>query len=393
METRKKIWLVLAIITLATLACNFTVNGTDIATLLAPTNPPASTLTPAPTQAITPVVVGDLAGMNETLVALYERTSPGVVAIQTLQDTGSGLGSGIVYDTEGHIITNYHVVEGATDLEVDFPSGLKVRGEVIAIDSDSDLAVIKVEVEPDELHPLPFGDSDLLQVGQLVVAIGNPFGLYNTMTLGIISAKGRTLSSLRETEVGSGSYYSAGDIIQTDASINPGNSGGPLLNLNGEVIGMNRAIRTTGTTSTGDPVNSGIGFAISSNIITRVVPSLIAQGYYDYPYLGIRPLDDPTLMEREILGIERTSGAYILEVVAGSPADRAGLRGGTRQTDIQGLLAGGDLITGVDGRPVRIFDELISYMLTHKSPGDSMTLTIVRDNEEMEVTVNLTKRP
>ncbi len=166
-------------------------------------------------------------GLNEIenlLTSLYDQVSPGVVSIQTLDNLGGAQGSGFVYDKEGHIITNYHVVENAIDLEVDFPSGLKVRGTVIGIDLDSDLAVIKVEVSPDDLYPVILGDSDSLKVGQMVVAIGNPYGLTSTMTTGIVSAKGRTLFSLRETP--EGRFFSAGDLIQTDASINPGNSGG-----------------------------------------------------------------------------------------------------------------------------------------------------------------------
>ena len=245
---------------------------------------------------------------------LYETVSPGVVLIQQIGEKGSGLGSGFVYSTDGYIVTNYHVVEGATDLEVDFPNGYKTRGEVAATDLDSDLAVIKVNAPADQLHPLPLGDSDLVKVGQTVVAIGNPFGLNSTMTMGIVSAKGRTMDSLRQTE--EGNFYSTGDMIQTDASINPGNSGGPLLNLNGEVIGLNRAIRTLGTNSTGDPLNSGIGFAVSVNIIKRVVPVLIQNGKYDYPYLGIStpPGGDLSLLEREELGLTSTSGAYLVDV-------------------------------------------------------------------------------
>ncbi|NPV55553.1 MAG: PDZ domain-containing protein [Anaerolineae bacterium] len=380
----------LLVIVMVTLACSFSTNLSDLVqpTAAAPITPLATATRSA---AVTPVVVGDLQEFSDTLINLYNSTNSGVVSIQTYNSQGGGQGSGFVYDTDGHIITNYHVVEGADDLEVDFPSGLKVRGTVIGTDLDSDLAVIQVNVAPEALFPLPLGDSDNLNVGQTVVAIGNPFGLDGTMTLGIISAKGRSLTSLRTDE--EGGYFSAGDIIQTDASINPGNSGGPLINLNGEVIGVNRAIRTTGVTAEGDPVNSGIGFAISSNIVRRVVPYLIETGSYDYPYLGIRPYDDASLLIRESLGIERTTGAYIVEVVAGSPADKAGLLGGSRTTDIPGLLAGGDLIVGVDGRPVRVFDDVIAYIMTNKSPGDTMIVTIVRDNVEQEVTITLGKRP
>jgi 2-alkenal reductase len=243
----------------------------------------------------------------------------------------------------------------------------------------------------DEAFPLELGDSNQLSVGQSVVAIGNPFGLSSTITLGIVSAKGRTLESLRQST--SGNFYSAGDIIQTDASINPGNSGGPLLNLNGEVVGINRAIRTTGVTAGGDPVNIGIGFAISINIVKRVVPVLIQNGSYDYPYLGISAAPELSLLEREQLGTTRYTGAYVTFVEPGGPADDAGIIAGN-QSDSQGTLgAGGDLIIGVDNQEVRIFGDLLSYLMTNKSPGDQITLKVVRNGEEMEVPLTLGKRP
>lgn len=342
-----------------------------------------------PVSSTNPNLVAD----QDLLVRLYEKASPGVVLIQQVGETGSGLGSGFVFNTDGHVVTNFHVVEGATNLEVDFPSGYKTRGAVIATDLDSDLAVIKVEASADQLYPLPLGDSDLVKVGQTVVAIGNPFGLNNTMTMGIVSAKGRTMDSLRQTE--DGNYYSTGDMIQTDASINPGNSGGPLLNLNGEVIGLNRAIRTTSTNDSGEPLNSGIGFAVSVNIIKRVVPVLIQNGTYDYPYLGIStpPGGDLSLLEREELGLFATTGAYLIDVQAGSPADKAGLIGGNKPTNIRGLYSGGDLIVAVDNRPVRVFGDLMSYIMTNKSPGDSVVIRVIRENQEKEFSLTLGKRP
>jgi 2-alkenal reductase len=224
-----------------------------------------------------------------------------------------------------------------------------------------------------------------------VIAIGNPFNLSGTMTLGIVSAKSRTLSSFRLSE--SGSFFSAGDLIQTDASINPGNSGGPLLNLNGEVIGVNRAIRTEQANEVGEPVNSGIGFAISSNIVSRVIPFLIKDGHYDYPYVGITSQEDLTLIEREALGIQQMTGAYILAVTENSPAAQAGLVGGETVTRISGLLAGGDLIIAVDSRPVRLFSDFLSYIMANKSPGDEITIRYIRGGEEQEVSLTLGKRP
>ncbi|MFO3795997.1 MAG: S1C family serine protease [Anaerolineales bacterium] len=326
---------------------------------------------------------------DEILVSLYERVSPGVVAIRNLD--AASLGSGFVIDHEGHIVTNYHVVQDAQRVEVDFTSGYKAYGTVIGTDLDSDLAVIKVDAPTEELHPLPLGDSDQLKVGQTVVAIGNPFGLSGTMTVGIISALGRTLESERAAP--GGMFFSAGDIIQTDAAINPGNSGGPLFNLRGEVIGINRAIRTTNFTTTGEPLNSGIGFAISINIVRRVVPVIIKTGHYDYPYLGISALPELNLAAIEALGLKSFTGAYVTNVVPGSPAEKAGLRGGDRPTSIQGLEAGGDLIIAIDGREVKRFDDLLRYLINNKAPGDTVVLTVLRGNEKVDITVTLGKRP
>ena len=380
----KKLWGVLVVMILSILACQ--ISGA------APQIPGA--VTPA-------VVVANQTALSNTvspvadqdaLVSLYASVTPGIVAIRVLAADGSGsLGSGFVYDGLGHIVTNYHVVEGASRAEVDFTSGYKTYGTVIGTDLDSDIAVIKVDAPAAELHPVALGDSSNLKVGQTVVAIGNPFGLNGTMTVGIISALGRTLDSAHNSP--SGGNFTAGDIIQTDAAINPGNSGGPLLNRAGEVIGINRAIRTTNFTTSGEPLNSGIGFAISINIVKRVVPVLISDGKYDYPYLGIASLDDLGLAQIEALGLKTFTGAYVTNVVAGGPADKAGIKAGDKATNITGLNAGGDLIIALDGHPVRHFDELLSYLITNKSPGDSVVLTILRGDQQMDVTVKLDKRP
>ncbi|HZU86212.1 MAG TPA: trypsin-like peptidase domain-containing protein [Anaerolineaceae bacterium] len=389
----KKISLSLTIVlalVLASCQLNFGLPGVASATETPTLEPTANLI--QPTLAPSVVVSGSVILQDEnTLISLFQQVSPGVVAIQTLTAEGGALGSGFVYDKEGHIITNYHVVEGATDVEVDFTSGFKIRGNVIATDMDSDLAVIKVDAPAEELFPLPLGDSDQVQVGQFVIAIGNPFGLSNTMTMGIVSAKGRSLDSMRSTAAGG--TFSAGDIIQTDAAINPGNSGGPLLNLRGEVIGINRAIRTTTTTASGEPANSGIGFAISSKIVQRVVPVLIETGIYEYPYLGITSRSKLSLMEAEAIGLTRSSGAYVIEVTSGGPADLAGVHGADRQSSILGLPAGGDLILAIDGRPVQVFADVVGYLMASKSPGDTTVLTILRGTEQLEITVTLDKRP
>jgi len=371
-----------------TAACSFT-------PFLATQSPPTPTATfPALTTAEPPQgTQASIVRLTDTdLAGLYQRVSPGVVTIVVTAGSDVGSGSGFVYDKEGHILTSDHVVEGADSIEVDFTNGNKMYADLVATDLDSDLAVIKVTVPADELVPLPLGDSNSLQVGDFVVAIGNPFRLSSTMTLGIISAKGRMLDSLRVSE--DTTPYSAGDILQTDAAINPGNSGGPLLNLNGEVVGINRAIQTTSTTSAGEPANSGIGFSVSINIVKRVVPYLIRDGKYDYPYMGITSTAvDFTLTEWEALGLEETYGAYLTGMAAGGPAEQAGLRAGAQNTVIPGLLAGGDLIQAVDGMPVYVYGDLVSYVMTNKSPGDTIHLTILRDGETKEVPLTLGKRP
>ena len=380
----KKIWAVLAVLTLSILACQVTGAAPQIPPAVTPAVFPANQ--PTSSESVSPATDQDV------LVALYEAVTPGIVAIQVSVANGSGsLGSGFVYDGLGHIVTNYHVVEGASRVEVDFVSGYKTYGTVIGTDLDSDLAVIKVDAPAEELHPVVLGDSDILKVGQTVIAIGNPFGLNGTMTVGIISALGRTLDS--EHNSPTGGNFTAGDIIQTDAAINPGNSGGPLFNKAGEVIGVNRAIRTTSFTDTGEPINSGIGFAISANIVKRVLPVLISDGKYDYPYLGMAALDDLGLGQIEALDLKAFTGAYVTNVVAGGPADKAGLKAGDQNTNIPGLLAGGDLIIAIDSRPIRRFDELLSYLITNKSPGDTVVLTVLRGDQQTDLIVTLGKRP
>jgi 2-alkenal reductase len=388
-----KILLVISVLILAMLACAIPDVSTSfsltpqaevsrdvVVTQESVTEPPPTTF-----------VVPDEVLLQDRLVQLYESVSPGVVSIQVYSDFGSGIGSGFVIDKDGHIVTNYHVVELAREVEVHFQTGLKVYGEVIGEDLDSDLALIKVDVDPSQLTPLPLGDSDQLRVGQTVVAIGNPFGLSGTMTVGIISARGRTLESIRQTETGS--FFSAGDLIQTDATINPGNSGGPLLNLNGEVIGINRALQTDGSAIMGSPSNTGIGFAVSSNILKLVVPTLKEGNTYNYPYLGLSSLPSLTLAQSEFLGLPQATGAYIVEIVPGGPADQAGLRVGNQATSVGGLSAGGDLIIRVDDQEVLEFSELLSYMMLNKQPGDTLDVTVLRNGEEMVLTVTLGERP
>lgn len=338
------------------------------------------------------IVNGTASNSQDTYVALYEETNPGVVAIIVYAEgLTDGQGSGFMFDSQGHILTNYHVVETAEQIEVVFTSGYRVKGEIVGTDLDSDIAVIQVDAPSDEIHPLSLGSSADVKVGQTVVAIGNPYGLSGTMTVGIVSARGRMLDSMREAP--GGGYFTAADLIQTDAAINPGNSGGPLLNLNGEVIGINRAIRTNGDDGAGTLSNSGIGFAVPIDIVRRVAPYLIDTGKYDYPYLGIVSREEMTLSDRETLGIPvEVQGAYVISVTEDGPAEKAGIIGGGEPINYTDLPTGGDLITAVDDQPVRVFSDLLSYLVTYKSPGDSMDVTLLRNGEKLTVTVVLISR-
>lgn len=354
------------------------------------TSSPIATTIPAQPAAPIAGASGDL---QADLQQVYQQTLPGVVMIRFTSAEGAGEGTGFVIDKEGHIVTNYHVAGDAQSIEVDFADGTKVVGQTIGRDLDSDLAVVKVDMPADKLHPLPLGDSDLAPVGTIVVAIGNPYGLGGTMTMGIISAHSRTLDSLRSSgdpTQGATQFFAAGDLLQTDASINPGNSGGPLLNLQGQVIGVNRAIQTAGTSLSGGAVNTGIGFAISSNIVRRVVPSLIESGTYEYPYLGLSAMSDDrmSLSMAKQLGLPQASGAYVVGVVAGGPAAKAGLVAADSQTG-----KGGDLINAIDGRTVITFSDLLSYLILNKNPGDTVIFTVLRGSREVEVPLIVGTRP
>ncbi|HEX9797252.1 MAG TPA: trypsin-like peptidase domain-containing protein [Anaerolineales bacterium] len=385
-------------VVVATLACSpgtlLTTDAPSQAPSLPPTLPAVISAPAEPSVGevpILPITQGDLA-------SLYGAVSPGIVNILTFPANAPsgglplGQGSGFVIDSQGHIVTNHHVVADSGDIEVDFASGQKAWAELVGIDPDSDLAVLKVDLPADSLVPLPLGDSDLVEVGQFVVAIGNPFGLSGTMTVGIISALGRTLDSEREAPTGGA--FTAGDIIQTDAAINPGNSGGPLINLAGEVIGVNRAIRTETTNAEGTPLNAGVGFAIPVNIVRRVVPALIETGNYDYPFLGVSSLNESAwnLRTLDVLGLpDDAVGAYVTCVTPGGPAEEAGVLGAA-DCDELGLRPGGDLIVAIDAEPVYEFSDLLSYLVNHTQPGDTVSLTVLRDGEEQNLDVTLAGR-
>jgi S1-C subfamily serine protease len=323
---------------------------------------------------------------TDDLSALYSSVEPGVVAIQTFVESagqlGGGAGSGFIIDASGLIVTNEHVIADATRVEVVYFDGSGANATVVGSDVDSDLAVIKVDSLPANVHALPLGDSDNVLPGQWVVAIGNPYGLQNTITYGIVSAIGRMIPA----RVGS---YSIPQAIQTDAAINPGNSGGPLINMEGQVIGVNAQIRTDGTSNS----NAGIGFAIPVNIVRKVVPYLSEGNAYPWPWIGISGSSvDVLLVQAGNLDVQR--GAYVDQVTAGGPAESAGLRGstGTRQFSGLDVPVGGDVITAANGQPVYDFADLLETVAFGK-PGDKMDLTVLRGGREVSITVTLEERP
>jgi len=320
-----------------------------------------------------------------TLVELFEKSEEGVVKIQVVRSNISGdagsVGSGFVYDNLGHIITNAHVVDGASKATVTFLDGSQYDAEIIGKDKFTDIAVIKVSEKPRLLHPLQIGDSSQLRIGEQVAAIGNPFGLSGSMTSGIVSQMGRLLPS-------QDSGFSIPDVIQTDAAINPGNSGGPLLNMKGQVVGINTAIQSI---SGG---NTGVGFAIPSNTAIKIVPSLIEDGEYHHPWIGISGRDiDPDLAR--VLELKDAKGFLIITVVDGSPADKAGLKGMTATQVIDGkeYPADGDIIISVDDKEVRKISDILIHLQREKSVGDTMVLGVLRDGEFMHKFLTLVERP
>ena len=321
-----------------------------------------------------------------TLPDLFVKVEKSVVQITDSDETDphdSRLGSGFVYDNNGHIITNNHVVSGGGRLDVTFLDGTVYRATLIGSDPFTDLAVLYVQEAPKEkLVPLPLADSSKIRVGEEVAAIGNPFGLSGSMTAGIVSGVGRLIPS---QEAGD---FSIPDVIQTDAPINPGNSGGPLLNMRGEVIGINSAILSTSGQF------AGVGFAIPSDTMTKVVPSLITTGSFQHPWLGVAGRDmTPGIAEH--LGLKEPRGFLVMDVVAGSPAEKAGIRGGDQDATIDGVSVklGGDVIIVVDNKTVRKIDDILVYLQREKAVGDELKLTILRDGQQMQVTIVLGARP
>ena len=352
---------------------------------------------------------------EQALISVYERVNPSVVNIRVVmqtsassgaipqfhfnlpgfpqatpeapQGTQQAQGSGFVFDKQGHIVTNNHVVAGAEKIVVTFSDGTEAAAQLIGTDPDSDLAVIKVDVDASRLTPISLGNSDALKVGQIVVAIGNPFGLEGSMTTGIVSGLGRLLPAGSQTA--GGQRYSIPDIIQTDASINPGNSGGPLLDLQGSVIGVNTAIESPVRAS------SGVGYAVPVDIVNQVVPELIQNGKVEHPYLGISGATLSADMARAMKLDPNQHGVLIAEVTDGGPSAKAGVQGSSTETTIDGLpvQVGGDVIVGIDDKTVKEFDDLLAYIVRHAKVGQTVTLHILRDGKPQDVQVTLGARP
>ena len=322
---------------------------------------------------------------NLSLVELFEKSEEGVVRIDVDKINsfreGNSVGSGFVFDLFGNIITNAHVIDNADNITVTFLDGSQYNASIVGMDKFTDIAVINVEEKPDYLHPLEIGDSSALKVGEPVAAIGNPFGLSGSMTSGIVSQIGRLLPS---HDTG----FSIPNVIQTDAAINPGNSGGPLLNMNGEVMGINTAIQS------GTGQSAGIGFAVPSNTISKVVPVLITEGKYSHPWIGISGQDiNPDLAK--IRNLNHSKGFLIVTVIPDSPAEMAGLKGVSEieKIDNKEYPKDGDIIISVDGKEVRKISDILIHLQEEKSVGDEMILGIIRNGEQMDIILTLIVRP
>ncbi len=357
-----------------------------------------------------PVVADNslLSAYQSTLESIYSQVDPSVVSIHVVSQStttqvnpfgrnrglqspqvSEALGSGFVWDANGDIVTNNHVVSGATSIDVTFSDGKNYTAKVVGTDVYSDLAVIKSEAPASELHPVSVADASQVKVGQVTIAIGNPYGLQNTMTVGVVSGLGRTLPAGSDATTTTGPTYSIPDIIQTDAAINPGNSGGVLLNDQGQVIGVTAAIESASS------ANAGIGFVIPSTILNKVIPDLIKSGSHQHPYLGLSGMSLNVDINNAMGLNAQQQGALIETVNPGDPADKAGLKASTKTVTINGssVSVGGDVVIAINGTPITSMDDLIAYLETDTTIGQKVTLTILRDGKQMSVDVTLGTRP
>lgn len=373
---------------------NIRVVSNNLDPLTAGMNQQDPTPTPLP-----PLTVDQARAVEAVLVDIYERVNPSVVNIEVVDERSSSdvidsSGSGFVYDIDGHIVTNAHVVLGAREILVTFPQGIVAEADLVGYDVYSDLAVIAVDIDASFLYPVALGDSNTVRVGQYTVAIGNPFGLQSSMTTGIVSAIGRILPSQQLINPLTSEVYNNPAIIQIDAAVNPGNSGGPVLNLDGQVIGIATAIRS----ETG--LFQGIAYAVPVNTIKRVVPQLIETGRAEYSWLGVQTVnnDEPGLSMAALansLDLPVNYGVLVTDVLRNSPAEDAGLLGGTEEVIVRNVdvRIGGDIIVAINGQDVYNLDELLQYLVENTSPGDTVTLTVVRGTQVLDVPVVLGTRP
>jgi S1-C subfamily serine protease len=396
MDRNRKTYWIWALAILALLFISVALSLPGVAALSSTATPASasSTVTTAPTEGAFDEQQAAYA-LQTLIIEVYDNASPAVVNITNRSTVyyrfmgavpEEGTGSGFVYDDEGHIVTNYHVIENAEELLVTLASGQTYQADVVGSDPTNDLAVIRINASKDLPEPLTLGDSNDLRVGQFVVAIGNPYGLQQTLTTGVVSALGRVIESPEDNRF-------IGEAIQTDAAINPGNSGGPLLDLNGRVIGVNSQIISPSGAS------SGIGFAESANTVQRVVPQLITRGYYTHAWLGAEmiPLTGSTTQVLREAGAEVPveSGLLVLTTTAGGPADRAGIQGGSLWLRLgrYQLPVGGDVITAIDGQPIDDLQALTVYLELKTAVGDTVELTIARGEGDLVVPVTLAEQP
>ena len=324
------------------------------------------------------------------LNTIYSTSLPSIVHIKVRQTVPgffqnqerTGQGSGFIWDTEGNIVTNYHVVASASIVDVEFADGSQYSASVIGLDPNSDLAIIKVNPNGKMLTPLNLGDSTNVKVGNHTIVIGSPFGQEFSMSSGIVSAIKRTVPSQN-------AMFSIPNVIQTDAAINPGNSGGPLMDIEGNVIGINSQIisRSGG--------NQGIGFAIPINSVKKIIPTLIKGEKFEYPYIGITGMDLNTNLKKALEIDSEIKGVMIVDVVKGSPADLGGLLGytGTVSGNYNSYPSGGDILTAINTIPIKSMSDLLSLLFSDYSPGDLVTFTILRDSNSIDLDITLISRP
>lgn len=394
----RRILIPLVVLVIFLVGCSAALPFAGVPALISPSTPAADVrvdaLAAQPVAYNPPIQIDTavLAQVQATFQQIYQTVNPSVVNISVTQQVSngfqsglaSGQGSGFVWDMDGHIVTNSHVVEGASDITVTFADGTSLDAELVGADPESDLAVIRVNPDEADLQPVTLADSTAVQVGDLVIAIGNPFGLSGTMTQGIVSGLSRSLEVDAETSFSTGSY-TIPDIIQTDTAINPGNSGGVLVDVQGRVVGVTAAIRSS-TNS-----NSGIGFVIPTHIVQRIVPVLIQDGSYTHPRMGISGVSlTPDVAEQAGLNRDQ-KGILIMDLSNNGPAERAGLAASTQQRGANGQveITAGDVIVAVDGQPVNSFDDLSSYLFNNTEVGQDVVVTVLRGGAEQTLTVTL----